>query len=245
MSEKAEIKVFELTQKILENGEAYILGHTNKSKLELWFFRHLIFPINFLLKGSEEFFKPFMKWSIMSVLFILFGLFIIKNVQLTSELSSIVLSFCIYIPMALVMFSVPSTYAYYGVDSKKVDAVVKHIEDLNIQNTETIECILTNLESINSRIITRVSTYKWLVGASWGLFTLLLNQQINLVLKISPESWQSSLQNNVLGLSIFIIITIVALWIITSYKRASELLIKTLEFGLIEVKHKLDIAKNV
>ena len=245
MSGQSEIKIFEITQQILEDGEAYILGHASKSKLELWFFRHLIFPVKFLMKGSEEFFKPLIKWSFMSVFFILFWLFVAKNFQPPNEISSIILSVCIYMPMALVMFSVPSTYAYYGVDSKNVDAVVEYIESLNIQETETIDCILSNVERINSRIMTRVSAYKWLVGASWGLFTLILNQQMNLVLKIKPESWQSILQDNFLGLSIFIIITMVAIWIITSYRRASELLIKTLEFGLIEVKHKLYIDKNV
>lgn len=240
----SETKVFELTQKILEESEAYILNHSSQTKPGYWFSKHIIFPIKFLFKGSEEFFKPFTKWAFMSFAFLIAGTIIVRNGEFPAEIASLILSACLYAPMALVMFSVPSTYAYYGVRPENVDAVVEYLETFNIQKPETIDCLQSNLENIHARIINRVSAYKWLIGASWALFTLIINQQMNVALKINPDSWQAAIQENITAIAAFIGISVLAIWIITSYKRASELLIKTLEFGFVEIKHKLHMAKD-
>lgn len=238
-----EIKLFELTQKILEESESYILNYKIQTKAGFWFSKHLIFPIKFLLMGFGEFFKPFIKWSFLSLAFILVGSLIIGDDSAPSEVESIIFSLCFYVPIALVMFSVPSTYAYYGVLPENVKAIVEYLESLNIQELETIDALQANLENIHSRINNRISAYKWLIGASWVFFTYLLNQQINLVLKISPDSWQSFIENNILTFAVFLFISIACVGIVASYKRASELLVKTLEFGFIEIKHKLQMAK--
>ena len=240
----SEIKIFELTQKILEESEAYILNHSSQTKAGYWFSRQIIFPIKFLFKGSEEFLKPFTKWGLMSFAFLIAATYIVDNGEFSTEIKSFIFSVCLYAPMVLVMFSVPSTYAYYGVEPKDVDAVVEYLEKFNIQDLETIDCLQSNLENIHTRIINRVSAYKWIIGASWALFSLILNQQLNVTLKINPDSWKTTFQENIIHLAVLISISILAIWITTSYKRASELLIKTLEFGLVEIKHKLHIAKS-
>lgn len=241
----SKIKVFELTQKILEEAESYILGHKSQNKIELWYSRHVVFPVKFLMRGSEEFLKPFIKWVLMTLVFITIGSFILNNSQAPTEIASVILSFCLYVPMALVMFAVPSTYVWYGVKPKNIDAVVEYLDSFNIQSPDTIDCILSNIENSYARISSRISSYKWIVGALWALFTLILNQQMSIALKISPETWQSSLKENFIALIAFAVISLLALWIITSYKRASEILIKTLEFSLIEVKHRLQVTETV
>ena len=180
----------------------------------------------------------------MSLAFLIAGTLIVSNSELPAEVASLILSICLYVPMALVMFSVPSTYAYYGVKPKNVDAIVEYLERLGIQEIETVDCLQSNLENINNRVNFRISAYKWLVGASWALFTLILNQQMNVALKMTPGSLQGAIQENFIALAAFIGISTLAIWIIASYKRASELLIKTLEFGFVDIKHKLHMAKD-
>lgn len=239
----SNIKIFELTQKILEESEAYILNHTSQTKLGFWFSRHILFPGKFLAKGSEDFFKPFAKWAFLSFVLLALGTYIINHANFPSEIKSLIFSISLYVPMALIMFSVPSTYAYYGVTSKNVDDVVLYLETLKIKEIETIECLQANLEIVDSRIRKRISMYKWLIASTWAVFTLILNQQMNVALKMQPKAWHTVLQENLSSLIVFITITLIAIWIITSYKKASELVIKTIEFGLIEIKHKIYMNK--
>lgn len=156
----SEIKVFELTQETLKEAEAYILGHSSQNRIGLWFSRHITFPVNFLMKGSEELLKPLVQWSVMTTVFSFAAALIMNNNVLLDEIKSVVLSLCLFIPMALVMFAVPSTYAYYGVKQEDIDVIVKYLETFNIQEPETINCILSNVEAIHTRIMARVSSYK-------------------------------------------------------------------------------------
>ncbi|MAX33565.1 MAG: hypothetical protein CME72_10945 [Halomonadaceae bacterium] len=123
-----------------------------------------------------------------------------------------------------------------------MEAVVKYIERIGINDVETIELVEENMGKIQERITARISAYKWLVGSLWAFFTLILNQHLNISLKSSPENWSGVVFDNIVALSFFVAISLVALAIIYSYKRASDLLMKTVGFGLVEAKHRVFVS---
>lgn len=235
--------IFEITHKIIEDSEAYILNYPSQTKVRLWLSKSLIFPFNFLLLGAGEIFKPFVKWFFMSAALLALWTFVVTNTNLQPEIVTVGLSICIYLPMALVIFAVPSGYAYYGVRKDSLNGVVKYLSKLDINSVEMAELIEDNLTSIYARVISRTSTYKWIVGSFWALFAFILNQQIRIVSTKSPENLASIINDNIIVAIAIIISTFFAVWLIASYKRASELLFKSIEFGLVELKHKLNEEK--
>ena len=62
---------------------------------------------------------------------------------------------------------------------------------------------------------------------------------MNIALKVKPESWKEVVSSNIEALTVFIAISLVAAGIISCYTKSSEVLIKTIEFGLSERKSKI------
>ena len=240
-------RIFDLTQKIIEDAEAYILNHESQTKIGFWLSQQIIFPFKFLILGSEDLFKPFAKWSVLSFVFLMLGTYFVSKSEFPPEIATFIISICIYVPMGLVIFSVPSTYAYYGVKKKNVEKIYEYLLELNINNVGEVELIEDNLERIYARVVSRVSAYKFIIGASWAFFTLIFNQQMNVALKTAPENILIVLQENMINLALFITFSLLAMWLITSYKRASDLLFKSVEFGFVELKNKMkqDISRHL
>lgn len=237
-----ENSAFSLTNKIIEDVEAYILGFSCENRLQAWFSKMFVFPVKYLFLGAGELFKPFSTWAVMSFLFLFLGGFFGSRLNFSSEVSMFVLSLSIYAPMALVMFSVPSTYAFYGVKASHVEVVVQYIKRIGINDVETIELVEENMSKIQERITARISAYKWFVGSLWAFFTLMINQHFAISLKSSPENWSGVVFDNIVALSFFVAISLVAIAIIYSYKRASDLLMKTVGFGLVEAKYRVFVS---
>jgi len=65
-----ELNIFELTQSLLEDTEIYILNYKDKKNILFPVFKEILFPIQYLLIGWNNFTKPFVKWIIMIFIFI-------------------------------------------------------------------------------------------------------------------------------------------------------------------------------
>jgi len=176
--------IFALTEKILQNNEMKILNYKDKqlipevpfinSILNKIFFlinKYITFPYKYLLLGARDFFKPFFVWSIISVLFmVVFSTFIPELNNRTQGFSSLILNIILIIPMFLVIFSVPTTYAFYGLDDNKIVNITNDLTHLNINNKITIEYIEKNLEIIYLRVIARYTAYKWIIHGCFILY---------------------------------------------------------------------------
>ncbi|MCW8932634.1 MAG: hypothetical protein OQL19_20665 [Gammaproteobacteria bacterium] len=231
--------MYNITQTVMEKTEALILNLPSESKLWSTATRLFIFPFKYLLLGLGEFFRPASIWAYVAFALLIISSFMINNLNIQREYTTLIFSICIYLPMVLVIFAVPSTYAYYGVQDYHVKKIVEVLEQLEVNSIEKIELLEENIEKIYSRILSRITFYKWLVGSIWALFIIITNIEIRILLKVQNEGWQQAIGDNIIYFSIFLFATLFALLLIVGYKRASELLIKSIEFSCVEKKYLL------
>jgi len=231
--------MFESTKNILEKTEAYILKLPSNNKLWSIFTRYMVFPLKYLGLGLGEFFKPGSLWAVVSMVLMITVLMVKKDVDINPEYSIFIMNFCIYFPMILVIFAVPSTYSYYGVKDEHVKITLKNIELENMDSIEKIELLEENIEKIYSRICSRVSFYKWLIGAAWTLYLVILNFELRLTMNSSVPSLKQAFSENILSFGLVLFSAIGALLLVVGYKRASDVLIKSIEFGCVEQKYRL------
>ncbi|WP_040576531.1 hypothetical protein [Methylophaga thalassica] len=143
---------------------------------------------------------------------------------------------CLFLPIALVIFAVPSTYALNAVEKDQVVYVSKLIHDAGINTLEKIELLEQNIESIFSRINSRVTFYKWFLGVVWAISVFQLNIYIGFISKIEDKGLTGIMRDSAESLVFMVICFISVLVIVQGYKRASEKLIKTIEFAAVERK---------
>jgi hypothetical protein len=148
-----------------------------------------------------------------------------------------ILNFCFYFPIILVVFSVPSTYSFYGVKGSHVEAARETILAEEITSKEEVEILEGCLERIEKRTLSRVVFYNWLIGAFWAIYIIILNFELRLAAKENQDI-SKFVTDTVTNFSITLLSVIFALAIVSSYKKSSELLIKSIEFACSEIKHK-------
>lgn len=233
--------MFHITQKIIKKAECHIIGLTIKNKIGSGLTKIFFFPIQYLIVGIRELFKPFSVWLFATFCLSLLGALAISKLGVSIEYREVILWIAIYFPMVLVIFAVPSTYAYYGVDNSLVEKIVNMLQE-EIHSIDEVKLLEENLAIVYSRILSRISFYKWLVGAAWTIYILTVNIELRILLKVQNEGWEQVISDNVVTFLLFFLSTFLALLLIVGYKRASELIIKSIEFGCVELKYKL--AKN-
>ena len=59
------------------------------------------------------------------------------------------------------------------------------------------------------------------------------------LLRVNEQVLGPALSGNIISFAVAFVLTVAALILVVGYKRASELLIKSIEFGCVEMKHKL------
>ena len=231
--------LFQLTQGIVEEIEAHILNSSHSTPIGKAFSQHLVFPAKYMNLGAGEVIKPLGKWASISTVLFIFFLIIFRNSDLPAEILKFILAVCFYAPMFIVIFSIPSTYAFFGIKNKNITAVTSYLSKIEINSKEKIELLEANIEIIDKRISGRVSAFKWTIATCWAIFTYFMNQTLSISLKANPENWQSIFIENLFSLITFALVSLLALWAIVGYKRASDYLIKCIEFGCVEMKYNI------
>lgn len=228
--------MFEKTQWILKETESYLLDFRVNSFLLNKAARWVWFPLNYLLFGLRELFKPIVVLLYFYFFFFCIGAIFIEQVETQSLAARVALYLCLFLPIALVIFAVPSTYALNAVEKDQVVYVSKLIHDAGINTLEKIELLEQNIESIFSRINSRVTFYKWFLGVVWAISVFQLNIYIGFISKIEDKGLTGVMRDSAESLVFMVICFISVLVIVQGYKRASEKLIKTIEFAAVERK---------
>ena len=246
MNFKSTTKVFNITQDLINEAEDCIFNSKNRNKkqsnyprlielLMYWLLKNVKYPFLYISKGGQEFFKPFNKWLIFVFIIMMFFWFVDQQPFDEKLLYSFII--LLLISALLVIFAVPSTYADYGVKTKEINELINYLKSLNIKQIKTIELIEENLKNYQVRINLRISAYKWFLASIWAVFTIF----INISIKIENQELSHSIFIN---FTYMLITSLVIIVVIQSYKRASDLLIKTIEFSLVEMKHILHISNE-
>lgn len=229
--------MFSITLDILQKTEAILLNLPVEKKLWSNITRYFVFPIKYLFLGLAEFFKPASIWAFMVFAFLLVGSIFMSQLEIAQEFSLIFMNICIYLPMVLVLCAVPSTYADYGVREVHIVIISKIIKESGLDSPDKIKLLEENLEKINDRIISRVSFYKWLLGAAWTIYVVTFNLEIKLLPNNDDINFFNILTENVVTFWFSILLSLGILILITGYKRASEMLIKSIEFSCVQAKY--------
>jgi len=231
--------MFQKTQKIIEKTEGYLLDLPTDRSLWKFITRFAVFPFKYLYLGIKELFKPVSLWAFSVFILLIIGTFLMEAAKIDTEYYLFILNFCIYVPMALVIFAVPSTYCYYGVNNKHVQEIVEFLKQESFNTVDEIELFEENIEKIYSRILLRISFYKWFIGIIWAIYIFFANIEIRMMSKAQVTGWENELFEKIFSWGMFLTFTIIVFTLIVSYKRASEILIKSIEFSCVEYKYRL------
>ncbi|RJE72402.1 hypothetical protein BGP78_20560 [Pseudoalteromonas sp. MSK9-3] len=120
-----------------------------------------------------------------------------------------------------------------------IENVTKFIEESGLDSSDKIELLEENLEKLNERIVSRVSFYKWVLGAAWAIYVVTFNLKIKLLPKAEDINFLKILTESVTSFWLSMFSAVVILILITGYKRASEMLIKSIEFACIQSKYRI------
>ncbi|ATZ74428.1 hypothetical protein CWC33_12290 [Idiomarina sp. X4] len=228
--------MFRKTQKIIEETEVEILGGDLEASVPRIIRKYVFLPTKCLKLGIGEFFRPASVCFFISVFLSVIALISMNQFQALSELSVFIYSLVIIIPALLSIFSVPSTYVNYGVTDQHIDATINVIERNGVKSEAEIEMLTDNIEKVNNRIDSRIKFYKLTVGAVWAVYLFFFNIQFRVLLGLGDSKLQVNLTQEILDFGAFVLMTIIALSSIVSYKKACDVLIKSIEFSCSELK---------
>jgi len=233
--------MFQITQNILEKTEAHILDLPAENKFKQWvvFTRYVIFPFKYLALGLKDFFKPSHLWAISSFILLVTGSLITNKLNISPQVKTIILNIALFFPLVIIIFSIPSTYSYSGANKKNVKKVSGFIKAEGVSSTSEVELLEQNISQVYSRITSRVAFYKLIIGASWAVYMVFFNIEIKHLLGSDGDSLNQSLSATLVTFSITFLITIAIMLLVIGYKRASDVLIKTIEFGCVQYKYEL------
>ena len=229
--------MFQITSRILQDTESLLLNLPAQNKIWKWPTRYIIFPFKFLQLGLGDFIKPASLWAFLSVALILLTAIFVQKLNVPMEYRGTILNISLFIPMALVIFSVPSTYAFSGVIEKNITKVKGFLQKEGINTIEETELLEENIKRIFSRTNSRVSFYKWLVGALWTLYIVFFSIEMKVFLSAKPKTNDPDLSNTIMYFAIYLFSSLFAMFLIVGYKRASDILIKTIEYACTQNKY--------
>ena len=233
--------MFEQTRKIVEKTEAHIVGFRYDNETLNFGARLVWFPLQYLWLGLKEYFKPAKVGYVL--LMVLWGLShpVAKQLQIADEYYVFIIYGGFLGALFFTMFAMPSTYVFSGVSKNLVDSVVNIMKNQQVNTKEDIELIEKNIEKIGERISSRIAFYKWLVGVAWGVYIFSLNVEMRFLVKLDGDALTKAISNNLTPFIIMMMSTIFALLIVVGYKKASDLLVKSIEFACIEYQYQLRV----
>lgn len=236
--------MFEQTRKIVEKTEARIVGFRYDNETLNLGARLVWFPLQYLWLGLKEFFKPAKVGYVLLMVFWGLSILVAKQLQLADEYYVLIINGSFLVALFFTMFAMPSTYAFSGVSKNIVDSVVSIMKNHRIDTKEDIELLEKNIEKIGERITSRIAFYKWLVGVAWGVYIFSLNVEMRFLVKLEGDALTKAISNNLAPFIIMMVTTIFALLIVVGYKKASDLLVKSIEFACIEYQYELRVEEK-
>ncbi|MCF6455523.1 hypothetical protein [Pseudoalteromonas sp. MMG024] len=228
--------MFKKTNDILEASESELLGFSTSLSLLKPVQRVCIYPLIYLKMGFGNLTKPMAIWSMISFFLLIVLLLLSSGIEMRKEVFLFSFNLCIWVALLFVTFSTPSSYAFYGVTEKNISKIVEILDHHNVQNKEDIELLEQNIDKVDKRIEERINFYKWIIGSFWGLYILLMNFELRLISISGNVIDTDFLKDNFETCLYVILFTGFALVAMISYKRASNMLIASLQFACVEQK---------
>lgn len=161
-----------------------------------------------------------------------------------NEIFLVLFNVSIWGVLLLIIFSTPSSYAFYGATDASVNKIVEILDKNNVHKEVDIKLLEENIEKVERRIEARIGFYKWIIGTFWGLYFILTNFELRFV-SLSGKPISDDFQQSIFESFLYVILfTAFALLAMISYKRASNMLIANLQYACVEQKARLKLSKS-
>lgn len=233
------ISLYEKTKLIVEKTESIIINFKLSGGWIYSACRFLVFPLKYIQTGISELFRPASVGSFFAFALILLCPVIMKYFGVAKEYYSIVLNVIMILPALLVIFAVPTTFMSNGVKSKNVEAVVFELKSAGFVDSDELDLFEKNVEKFSSRVDSRVTFYRWVVGVFWALYVIIFNLNIRFASEQQAITFAEKFREHILSFAIMLVAVAICIVLIIAYKRASELLFTTLEVGCTEYRYLL------
>ena len=223
--------VFLLTKKILEESEKSLLNSfkTNSKYID----QDYRLSAGYMLLGIKELFKPLNKF-IKILFYMLISVFLYDIVFANIKLENTI--FTIIIFTSLVFFAIPSTYAFYGIKNSHIEKILNIFYQNNIKSINILESIEVNINMLYARSNERIKALKWIVSTSWLTYTIFLKQFMDLLSKQKNININDFSMTNIEITFQMLGYLLVAIIVITSYKKGIDFLFNAIKFSINEYK---------
>ena len=214
--------------------EAHLIGEKLYQYKILSYLQRLIwFPLKFLKIGISEKTKGISTYTFITFAFLVVGSFIVSDSGLAkTEFASIILLCAEIVPIFLVVFAMPSTYAHSGVDEHSVSFVKKYLISRGFSTETQIDILKKSLKPIEDKSRERVVALKWLVGLVWAGFVYNLSKENNLSTYTQSEILVH--MQIFAGLAFALLTAYFCVW---GYEASLDKLFRTIEFGSNDFAH--------
>lgn len=230
-----DFKLFQLSQQIIKETEDRVVRIKPVWARLDFAPRHLIHPFAFFALGYAEFMRPIFKWSVISAFLLGIGWALFPQHFPEKELSAL-FTFGLLVASFLVMFAVPSTYAFDTITASQISSLADYIHGLGVDTDLKLKALGDNISLVALRMNSRVKFFLSLVAIAWGIYLFAANLSFNVALKFAQDQNSKVMADNHLFLPVYFAILIFSLFAIFCYKKANDAVIGRILFSISELK---------
>lgn len=231
--------LFNLTLAIIHETERRVLTVRSFGTIPDQIMRFLMFPIPFMQLGMAELFRPALNWAFIWLGLSISAMLLIPHAEVAEQTKGYILLACSYVPIFLVVFAMPSTFALDSIKDQQIQSLSDYLYSVGIDNNEKIETLEENLSNIAQRTSARTKTLQWLVATTWALFLYGINQANNIALKIAPEQITNIISDNFMTFIMYVMVSFLSILVIVGYKKGNDAIFRRLRFAIQELKFRI------
>jgi len=228
--------LYEETVKILKKSEEILVSIKSRNRIIKFINRHITFQLAFITIGYQNLFSPSKKWAIFLGVPLIPIVLLYRFSFIDFDTFGNVLLLCALIAFWAVVFGTPSSFVFSGLSNNRIFKIKEVLKNSNIANTENIELFESNLQKIQIISNNRISSYRRMVTMVWGVFVFYLGISKNLIFNIPTNNFNEAFSELVSLSFMASLMLLFALILISSYQRSTDLLIRHIEFALVDLK---------
>lgn len=227
----------------LENGTMFVkslemLKHTEAHVLQIPYtqnrLRYILqklsaYPINYFKVGFDNgISRDLAKFTLLSLAAMILLIFLVKdlNANLKAQALILLLPAAFFVSMALTLFPMPSSLATYNVSEAHVSNVIHLVNKLKITSIAQLTTVMKNVSVFQESAKHRINALRAIMALLWSFGIYQFNELIKTPLPISGPA--------ILPLSVYFFFVLGMYLLVDSYIKTSQIILKSLEFGLNE-----------
>jgi hypothetical protein len=235
-----KLSLFKLTKKIVEEAEIKAISPKIKeSWLTKNISRNTIFSLPFLQSGFTQLIQPVIKWYTGTLILMAIFIVIIKVIPIQSEVQYYLILACMYAPMFVVGFAMPSTFAFEFIEDEQVNYLSNYIYNLGFDCKSKLDSLNESINLVAERTYTRISAFQKLIAILSGLFLYVFNQFTTISLKIAHEDIGKIISENIATFICYVFISMFFIVLVISYKKANDTVFRIILSSIQEIKFRV------